>query len=366
MELNKIFIEVPDFRKPNYFSAHLLSDILVLSLLAALCGAETDEEIESYGKEKEDFLKQFIELRNGIPSHDTITRVFRFMDTKKFSECLYRHSEAILDFIKEHHISIDGKVCRATNKTGKKNGGICIVTAWSCEQNLTIGQLKTEAKSNEKKAIPELIEELDLKDALVSIDAIANNPAIAEQIVDKGGNYILSLKKNQKIAFEQVSEFMKVHHKNYPENKTVDFGSGRIETRTCYVLKELDWVDDVLEWKGIKSVIMIHAEREIGDKTQIQQRFYLSSKDESAEYFNKKIREHWSIENQLHWHLDMSFDEDRCRTKMDNGADNHNTLRKISLQILQQMTDKHSIKVRRKMAGWNNDYLVELIKNGIF
>lgn len=366
MELKKIFSEVPDFRKPNYFSEHSLSDILLLSLFATICGAESDEEIVSYGQEKEVFLRRFLELPNGIPSHDTITRVFRFLDVKKFAECLYKYSVELLDFFEEHHISIDGKVCRATNKTGKKNGGICIITAWSCEQNLTLGQLKTDAKSNEKKAIPELIEDLEVKNAIVSIDAIANNPAIAEQIIDKGGDYILSLKKNQGIAFEQVSEFMMGHHNICPHEKTVDFGSGRIETRICYVLNKLDWVEDVLAWKGIKSVIMIHSEREIHGKIQTQHRFYLSSKEGTPQYFNHRIREHWSIENQLHWHLDMSFDEDRCRTKMDNGAENHNILRKITLQILQQMNDKHSIKVRRKMAGWNNEYLLNIIENALF
>lgn len=363
MYWKEIFSEVPDFRREHVFKKHLLSDILMLSLLAVICGAETDEEVETYGQEKAAFLGGFLELPNGIPSHDTITRVFRFLEKDKFSECLYRHSEALKTFLEEQHISIDGKVCRATNPSGKKKGGICIITAWACEQNLCLGQLKTQEKSNEKTAIPVLIEDLDVKDSVVSIDAIANIPSIAAQIVDKGGDYILSLKKNQKDTFEQVSDYMRQNQSSLESADNIDFGSGRIETRTCYVLKNFAFIENVLAWKGIKSVVMIHAQREIKDKIESEYRFYLSSKDQDAKYFNKRIREHWSIENQLHWHLDVSFDEDRCRTKMGNGCENHNTLRKIALQILKQKKDKHSIKERRKKAGWNNEYLLNIIQN---
>ena len=363
MDWKESFANIPDFRREHVFKKHLLSDVLLLSLCAVLCGAETDEEIETYGREKEAFLRTFLDLPNGIPSHDTITRVFRFLDKDKFNSCLYKHSESLREFLAENHISIDGKVCRATNPSGKKKKGICIITAWACEQNLCLGQLKTEEKSNEKTAIPVLIEGLDVKDSIVSIDAIANTPNIAAQIVDKGGDYILSLKKNQRVTFEQVSDYMRQNQSLLENDKNVDFGSGRIETRTCYVLKNLDFIENVSAWKGISSVVMIHAKREIKDKIQEEYRFYLSSKDQDAKYFNRRIREYWSIENQLHWHLDISFDEDRCRTKMGNGCENHNTLRKMALQMLQQQKDKHSIKERRKKAGWNDQYLLNIIKN---
>lgn len=366
MKWQKIFEEVPDFRADNIFKLHLLSDILMLSLCATLSGADSDEEIETYGKEKELFLRDFLVLPNGIPSHDTITRVFRYLDKNKFAECLHKYSREILDFFDEYHLSIDGKVCRATNPGGKKKGGICIITAWACEQNLCLGQLKTSEKSSEKTAIPALIEELDVKNAIISIDAIGNSPNIATQIFDKEGDYILSLKKNQKNTFEQVSDYMQRHQLFFEVDKNVDFGSGRIETRSCYVTHNLHLMENVLAWKGIKSVVMIHAKREIRDKIEEDFRFYLSSKDENAVYFNRRIREHWSIENQLHWHLDMSFQEDRCRTKMGNGTENHNTLRKLSLQLLQQQNDKHSIKERRKKAGWNNQYMFNIIKNTPF
>jgi len=181
--------------------------------------------------------------------------------------------------------------------------------------------------------------------------------------VDKEGDYILSLKKNQKGTFEQVSDYMRANSLGLEHDIDIDFGSGRIETRTCYVLKDLQFIENVLAWKGIKTVIMVDAKRELSHKTQQEYRFYLSSKDQNAKYFNKRIRQHWSIENQLQWHLVVSFDEDRCRTKMGNGCENHNTLRKIALQTLQQQKDKHSVKERRKKAGWNDQYLISIIKN---
>lgn len=362
MDWKKTFADIPDFRREHVFKKHLLSDVLMLSLCAVVCGAETDEEIETYGQEKESFLRAFLDLPNGIPSHDTITRVFRYLDKGKFSSCLCKYSESLREFLSEQHISIDGKVCRATNPNGKKKGGICIITAWACEQNLCLGQLKTEEKSNEKTAIPMLLTDLEVKDSVVSIDAIANSPTIAAQIIDKEGDYILSLKHNQKQTFEQVSDYMRENQSALEKDKNVDFGSGRIEKRTCYVLKNLEFIENVLAWKGIKTVVMIHAQREIKDKVQQEYRFYLSSKDQDAKYFNQRVREHWSIENQLHWHLDISFDEDRCRTKMGNGCENHNTLRKMALQMLQQQKDKHSIKERRKKAGWNDQYLLNIIK----
>lgn len=362
MELSTVFSEVPDPRRNTLLKRHLLSDILLLSLFATLSGCDSDEEIEEYGKNKEVFLREFLLLPNGIPSHDTITRVLNAIDQRAFSACLYRHSRYLCDFLEAHHISIDGKVLRATAQHGKRNSGICVVTAWACEQQLVLGQARTEEKSNEKTAIPVLLEELNVEGALVSIDAAVNGPAIAEQIVDQQGHYLLSLKKNQKNTFEQVHDYMMRHHPGLPYDKQVDFGSGRIETRTCYVNELTDLLEETLAWKNIQSIIMVHAVRETGSQRQEEYRFYLSDRSASPAYFNEKIREHWSVENQLHWQLDVSFDEDRCRTCTKNGAENRNTLRKLALQLLKQVDDKHSIKVRRKKAGWDDDYLIQIMR----
>ena len=224
-QLSAIFSEVPDPRRNTLLKQHWLSDILLLSLFATLSGCDSDEEIEEYGKNKQAFLSQFLFLPNGIPSHDTITRVLNAVDKRKFSACLYRHSHYLSNFIEEHHISVDGKVLRATAQAGKRNSGICVVTAWACEQQVVLGQAKTEEKSNEKTAIPALLEELDLTGALVSNAAI-NGPAIAEQIVDQQGHYLLSLKKNQKNTFEQVEDYMVRYHPDMLNDQQVDFGSG--------------------------------------------------------------------------------------------------------------------------------------------
>ena len=362
MGLSTIFSEVSDPRRDTLLKRHLLSDILLLSLLATLSGCDTDEEIEEYGRNKEAFLRQFLSLPNGIPSHDTITRVLNAIDEKQFAACLYRHSHYLCAFLQDHHISIDGKVLRATAQRGKRNSGVCVVSAWACAEQLVLGQLKTEQKSNEKTAIPALLEELDLKEALVSIDAIANGPAIAEQIVEQQGHYLLSLKKNQKHTFEQVHDYMMSHHRGMLSDQNVDFGSGRIETRTCYVTTQTELLEETLAWKNIQSIVMVHARREIGTNTEEEYRFYLSDLAQSPAYFNHKVREHWGIENQLHWQLDVSFSEDGCRTNTKNGAENRNTLRKLALQLLKQMDDKHSIKVRRKKAGWDDDYLTHIIR----
>lgn len=362
----EVFKEIPDFRNmTNSFSCHNLCDILTIALLGCLCGAENDEEIATFGNEKKEFLSQFLALPHGIPSHDTFTRVFRNLDAKAFGDCLIKNSKNILDFIDEYQLAIDGKVLRGTDEKGAKKSGICILTAWATDQLLVLGQSKIEAKSCEKTAVPELLKELDLKDAVVTIDAIGNYPSNAKIIIDKQGSYIFALKKNQKIAYERVKIMMDKYLKEgrLKSNKTYCKDSGRIETRTCYVCDYLEFMDELYKWEGIKSVIMIVSRREINGVVTEETRYYISSIKKTPEYFNTKIRNHWSIENKLHWHLDMSFDEDRCKTRKDNGAENHNTLRKMTLQILTAQVDKHSIKERRKKAGWNDKYLLELLKN---
>lgn len=207
MEWDKFFEEVPDFRLDRR-KLHKLSDILMLSHCAVLSGAEDFEDMENYGRQNESFLRQFLELPNGIPSHDTINRVFNRLDKDRFGQSLYRWSKELLDFMDYYQLNVDGKVLRGTGQAGKKHAGICLVSAWAEDQRLVPGQKKADEKSNEKTAIPELLEELDLQGALVSIDAIACSAKTAEIITRKGGHYMLSLKKNQKQLFEQVTEHM--------------------------------------------------------------------------------------------------------------------------------------------------------------
>jgi predicted transposase YbfD/YdcC len=347
VEWEKFLEEVPDFRLDRR-KLHNLSDILMLSLCAVLSGAEDFEDMENYGRQKEDFLRQFLELANGIPSHDTINRVYNRLDKDRFAESLYRWSREILDFMDYYQLNIDGKVLRGTGQAGKKHAGICLVSAWAEDQRLVLGQKKADEKSNEKTAIPELLEELDLQGALVSIDAIACTTKTAEIITRKGGDYLLSLKKNQKQLFEQVSEHMLKQKEALPQAEWQDFGSGRLEKRICYVCDKLDLMDDLASWPGIHQVMMVEASREKNGVVQNQTRFYLSSLPADPATSNKLVHNHWGIENNLHWMMDVVFSEDKSRTRKGNAPENMATLRKIALQLLNQQTDKKASKAEGK------------------
>lgn len=366
MELRKIFKEVPDFRIAKKVK-HYLNEILVIALCAVISGAEDCEEIEEYGKQKETFLRQFLELPNGIPSHDTFNRIFRYMDSAAFGKCLKRWSTEIIEQLEgTYQINIDGKVLRATGKKGKKTAALCLVSAWVAEHHLSLGQVKVARKSNEKTAIPKLLDDLDLKDSLVSIDAMGCDKATADKIFSKGGNYLLALKKNQKSLYEEVHNWMTSRQMHFEKDESVDYTGGRIEKRTAYVSTNLEYIDELHNWKGCQSIIMIKSERapkNNPEKVAIQTRFYISSRTGSAKFFNNCTRHHWSIENNLHWQLDVVFSEDRQRTRHDNGPDNFATLRKMALQLLIQNKGKSSLKKVRKRAAWNDDFLIQTLKS---
>ncbi len=361
MEWQKFFEGVPDFRLERR-KRHKLGDILMLSLCAILSGADDFEDMETYGRQKEAFLRQFLELPNGIPSHDTINRVYNRLDKDKFGECLHRWSRELLDFFGYYQLNVDGKVLCGTGQSGSRNAGICLVSAWAQQQRLVLGQRKTQEKSNEKTAIPELLGSLDLEGALVSVDAVACSVNVAELIIGQGGHYLLALKKNQKQLYEQVSEHMQRNKQALEQERWQDFGSGRIEERVCYVCDRLELLDGLDAWPAISRVVMVEASREKDGVVKSQTRFYLSSLPAGPEEFNRLVRGHWGVENNLHWMLDVVFGEDRSRTRKGNGAENLATARKMALQLLNQQTDKQSIKSRRKIAAWNDQYLFQMLQ----
>lgn len=362
MDWTIFFADVPDFRL-NRRKRHLLLDILVITLLAVICGADDYEEIALYGRQKETFLRTFLSLPNGIPSHDTFNRVLKFLDKKAFSDCLYRWSKQIMTTLEPmmNQLNVDGKVLRATAKAGKKKSGLCIVSAWAADHRLVLGQEKVASKSNEKTAIPDLLKTLELSNTLVSIDAIACEKSNAELIVERKGHYLLALKKNQGLLYEQVSERMQQTKGQLSVDEHIDFGSGRIETRRCYVESSLSLYDDLQDWPLCQSVIMVEASREINGVISHQTRYYLSDLVLPAAHFNSAVRHHWGIENQLHWCLDMVFHEDQQRIRVGNGAENFATVRKMALQLLHRMDDKESLKSRRKLAGWDDNYLLKIL-----
>ena len=362
MDWHNFFAEMPDFRV-NRRKKHHLVDILVIALCALISGADDFEEIAAYGRRKEAFLRTFLALANGIPSHDTFTRVFRHMDTDAFGRCLYAWSAQALAAAPAalYPVNVDGKVLRGTAKTGAKKSGICIVTAWSSECSLVLGQEKVGAKSNEKTAIPDLLRVLDLRQALVSCDAAGCQRANADLIVAGGGHYLLALKKNLPTAYEQVDEHFAQRLGALPVAENLDFGSGRIERRRAYVETDLALLDGLDDWSHLQSIVRVDASREIDGHVSTQTRYYLSSLAAPAADFNQYIRRHWRIENRLHWKLDVVFREDRQRTRCDNGPLNLATARKLALQTLNQATDAESTKNRRKMAGWDDEYLKSIL-----
>ena len=365
MKLTEIFKEVPDFRVKGRIH-HLLNEILIISLCAVLSGAEDFEEIAEYGVQKQDFLSEFLLLPNGIPSHDTFNRVFRYMDTRSFEECLIKWSREIIKELSHYQVNIDGKVLRATGERGKKTAALRLVNAWVSEHCLSLGQFQVTKKSNEKTAIPDLISHLDMKGALISIDAMGCHSKIANLIRANEADYLLALKKNQKGLYEEVHDWMMNRKSSFEKDEQVDYVGGRIEQRTTYVCEDLRFIDELSNWKDAGRLIMIEAKRTFKNglqKDSSQTRFYVSSKKENASYFGKCTRNHWSIENQLHWYLDVVFHEDLQRVKKDNAPDNMATIRKMALQLLLKHKGKDSLKKVRKRAAWNDHFLVHVLKS---
>lgn len=365
MKLVEIFEKVADFRVVKR-SWHKLSEILVLSLCALLSGADDFEEIAEYGRQKEEFLRGFLELENGIPSHDTINRVFRLMDKDSLESCLRNYSQEIITGLENRQINIDGKVLRATGKRGKKTAALCLVNAWVAEHCLSLGQVKVDKKSNEKTAIPEIIEVIDIENALVSIDAMGCDKKIADLIRENKGDYLLALKKNQKGLYEEVHDWMKSRKDTMDCFEQKDYVGGRIEIRRTYVTQKLTYIDELKDWPDSASIIMIEGERKFKNgeqKDTYQTRFYVSSANGDAQYFAKAIRNHWSIENQLHWFLDIVFNEDRQRVREGNAPDNMAIMRKMALQLLLQNKGKSSLKKVRKRAAWNDEFLFEVLSS---
>ncbi|MEM6697855.1 MAG: ISAs1 family transposase [Bacteroidota bacterium] len=365
MKIVKIFEQVPDFRTEKKVY-HLLSDILISTLCAVLSGADDFEEIAEYSREKEEFLCTFLEFKNGIPSHDTYRRVFIHLDTAAFERCLVEYSEEIIKELEDRQINIDGKILKATGKRGKKNSAICIVSAWASEHCLSLGQSKVDKKSNEKTAIPQIIETVDVTDALVSIDAMGCDTKIATLIRSNGGDYLLALKKNQKNLYEEVHDWMLCFEQTLESDEQTDYVGGRIEKRTTYVCNDLTYIDESQKWMDSKSIIMIKSERHFKsglEKASTKIRFFISSKLENAKYFAERIRKHWSIENQLHWYLDVVFKEDKQRLKQGNAPENMAVMRKLALQSLLKNKGRKSMKTFRKKIAWNEDLLVDVLLN---
>ena len=359
--LHRYFENIPDYRVARN-KKHSLSDIIILSILAVICGAESWNSIEEFGKTKIDFLRTILKLPNGIPSHDTINRVFSNLRPKIFEELFVKWVEDIKDeSIKKEVISIDGKCIRGSKDSFHGQSPIHMVSAWACENELVLGQLKVDEKSNEITAIPQLLRLLDIEGSIISIDAMGTQTAIAETIIENKANYILAVKANQQQLHEQIQGRFE-RQTPCSTDTTLEKGHGRIETRKCEVITKLDYIDNRIYWKSIKSVVKITSSREIGEKVSTEVRYYISSLEDSAADFNKFIRQHWGIENKLHWTLDMVFNEDQQRKRTKNAANNFSYIRKIALNTLKKDNYKGSLVTKRLKAGWDNKFLLALLK----
>jgi len=361
ISLHTYFESFPDHRL-NRNKKHLLSDIIILSVLAVLSGAESWDSIEAFGKAKAGFLQTILKLPNGIPSHDTINRVFSGIRPKLFEMMFVQWTHTLKkEGINKEVVSIDGKCVKGSKDSFHEKSPIHMVSAWAADNQMVLGQLKVDEKSNEITAIPLLLDLLDIDGSIITIDAMGTQTRIAEKIIENGADYILSLKGNQKELLEQV-ESRFTHQRPETVDQQTEKGHGRIETRRCEVITNLEYVDNRTDWKNMQSIIKITSLRDTGKKQETETRYYISSLGEHAKDFNTYIRQHWGIENKLHWTLDVVFDEDRQRKRDRNAAQNFSFIRKIALNILKKDKCKSSLVTKRLKAGWDQKYLVNLLK----
>lgn len=364
-KLMTIFSQIKDKRRA-LGRLHNLNDILVMAVVAVLCGADTWNEIEMFCKAKEEWLTKFLDLKNGIPSHDTFNRVISSIDHKVFEEKFINWTSELLSITgKKEVISLDGKTVRGAKSNGKPSP-IHIVSAWASANNLVLGQVKTDEKSNEITAVPELLDCLSIENTIVTADAMSCQKAIAKKIIDAKADYILALKGNQKQLLQDVEEEFRFG-KKIITYEDVDFGHGRIETRKCSLISDFLFLQDDTQWTSLKTIIRIESKREFKNSdrpAETMTRYYITSLiNMSPEDILAFVRSHWEIENKLHWCLDIAFREDESRKRKDNAAENFAILRKIVLNLLRtDKSKKVGLKSKRLIAGWDNKYLEQLLK----
>jgi len=371
-KLHECFSELTDPREEKHSKRHLLSDIMMLTILAVICGAESWVAVERFGHAKYDWLKSILHLPHGIPSHDTIGTFFSKLNPDQLQQCFLRWINEVFDFSSGEIIAIDGKTLRHSYDSARNKPAIHMVNAWACRNNLVLGQFKTEEKSNEITAIPELLKVLDLKGHTVTIDAMGCQTAIAEQIIKQEGDYVLNLKGNQQSLHEDVSLFISSYVDNNTNSKvefsyfeTVTGDHGRIENRRYWMTDNIDWLLQKKDWAGLKSIGMVEYESIVKATGEIavERRFFISSLKSDAKALGEAVRMHWGIENGLHWCLDVGFNEDACQVRKDYAPQNLAVIRQIALNLLkQEKSAKTSIKTRRLMAGWDHTYLAKLLK----
>ncbi|CAN5281452.1 ISAs1-like element ISSod22 family transposase [soil metagenome] len=364
-QITRYFKKLKDPRR-RHRRRHSLQDIIVISLCAVIAGAQDWQEIALFGRERRSWLQRFLHLSNGIPSHDTFERVFDRLDPQAFQACFRQWVEVIQERLSFKHVAIDGKTLRGSGTNELKT--LHLVSAWASAQRLSLGQVATSEKSNEITAIPLLLELLELNGALVTIDAMGCQTAIAEKIIERKGDYVLTVKENQPHLLEDIQQSFVDANENdfkgleYDTFETREKGHGREEFRSYTVLHSTEGLRDAANWKNLTTIGMCYSERIVQGVKSEELRYFIGSRKASAKVYGKALREHWGIENSLHWQLDVTFDEDRNRVSKRNGAENFALLRRLTLSLLQAHPSKLSIAKKRFAAAINTDFLEEILR----
>jgi predicted transposase YbfD/YdcC len=365
LSIPKHFRKLKDPRR-KHRRLHRLQDILVIALCAVIAGAQDWQDIETFGRKRYGWLKRFLELPNGVPSHDTFERVFDRLNPPVFQACFREWVQAVQEALRIKHVAIDGKTLRGSGTA--KLGPLHLVSAWATGQSLSLGQVAVDSKSNEITAIPALLELLDLKGALVTIDAMGCQKAIAQKIIDQGGDYILTVKDNQEHLLQDIErsvaqafegDFAGVEHDAF---ETRERGHGRDEYRSYTVIHSTAGLRHAADWTKLTTIGMCYSERTVAGVTSEETRYFIGSRKASAKTYGTALRDHWRIENTLHWQLDVTFGEDRNRVTKRHAAENLALLRRQTLSLLKAHPSKLSIAKKRFAAALDTEFLEEILK----
>jgi predicted transposase YbfD/YdcC len=366
LSLQECFSTIEDPRVERN-KRHKLLDIIILTIFAVISGADGWEAIEQFGEEKQEWLKKWIALENGIPSHDCIARVIARILPAKMTECFIAWTRSVAEITDGEVVAIDGKTARHSYDRKKNLGAIHMVSAWANKAGMSLGQVKTEVKSNEITAIPILLDMLEIKGCIVTIDAMGCQTDIAAKIVEKKADYVLAVKDNQELLHEAITDyFQEAIAANNPSLCQLQFceeinaDHGRIEIRRCYLSTCLDTLPDAARWKGLKSIGMVESERTINGKTSLEWRHYICTLTE-VKPFAHAVRAHWGVENSLHWVLDVTFKEDDSRIRTGYAPENFNIIRQLSINLLKKEPSKLSIKRKRFRASLSDEFREKII-----
>jgi predicted transposase YbfD/YdcC len=366
VESFSVFEPLDDPRAPN--SLHPLLSLIAIAVCATVAGCDSYADVERFAHMRRHWFAEFLDLPQGIPSHDTFSRVFARLDTAQFFLCVQRWLSAVSDSLDGQTVAIDGKTLRGSFDTAAGRSPLHLVSAWACGQRLSLGQIAVDQKSNEITAVPQLLELLELRGAVVTLDAMHCQRETAQAIVAREAEYVITLKDNQPTLLADVSaHFIDLAERDYSptevkRHKTVEKSHGRWERREYYVCQLPESLRRKHRWSGLRTIGMVYRERTTGEAVQTETSYFISSLPARVRTLSKHVRDHWGIENRLHWSLDVTFSEDRSRIRKGDGPEIAATLRRLALSIVQQDTTlKESLRGKRLMAGWNEQVLARMI-----